>query len=318
MNKPNVLFVIGPTASGKTGLSIELAKKFNGEVISCDSMQIYRKMDIGTAKPTSDERSGIKHYLIDICDIKDTFSVNDYQKLANNKIQEISKMSKLPIVVGGTGLYVDSLLNNTEFAEHNSSEKTREELNFQLEKFGKEYLFNKLLEVDPITAEKLHLNDTKRIIRALECYILTGIPKSEHDKNSHKREVPFNPLIIGLNYTDRDILYERINKRVDILIENGLICEIKSLINEGLKETQTASQAIGYKEFYDYVDGKEEIDIAIERLKQETRRYAKRQLTWFRRNKDIKWINVDTDADCNFEKLTQIAEGIINENFGVI
>ena len=159
MNKPNVLFVIGPTASGKTGLSIELAKKFNGEVISCDSMQIYRKMDIGTAKPTSDERCGIKHYLIDICDIKDTFSVNDYQKLANNKIQEISKMSKLPIVVGGTGLYVDSLLNNTEFAEHNSSEKTREELTFQLEKFGKEYLYNKLSEVDPITAEKLHLNE---------------------------------------------------------------------------------------------------------------------------------------------------------------
>ncbi len=316
MIKPLVLFIVGPTASGKTKLSIELAKRFNGEIISADSMQIYRGMNIGTAKPDMQEREGIPHHLIDVCDISDAFSVADYQALAKETVFDIVSRRKLPIFVGGTGLYVDSVINNTQFASHKDSSHIRIGLSDELEKMGCEYMYERLMRVDPESAKKLHPNDTKRVLRALECFELTGIPKSVHDLNSHKNEGFCRSLIIGLNYSDRELLYERINKRVDLLIKAGLIDEIKTLSREGLRTSQTASQAIGYKEFYGYLDGIETLDVAVERLKQETRRYAKRQLTWFRRNKDINWICVDADASNCFENVLSIASDLIIKNIG--
>lgn len=316
MNKPFVLFIVGPTASGKTKLSIELAKLFSGEIISADSMQIYKGMDIGTAKPDLSEREGIPHHLIDVCDIGQSFSVADYQRLAKDAVCDITSRGKLPIFVGGTGLYVDSVIYNTQFADHNDSTAVREKLESQLEKMGCQYMYERLMKVDIESAIKLHPNDTKRVLRALECFELTGVPKSVHDLNSHNNESFCRPLIIGLSYSDRELLYERINKRVDMLIEAGLIDEIKELSKEGLRESATASQAIGYKEFYGYIDGVETLISATERLKQETRRYAKRQLTWFRRNKDINWINVDTDASGSFENVVSIARNLVTENIG--
>ncbi len=316
MTKPFVLFIVGPTASGKTKLSIELAKRFNGEIISADSMQIYKGMDIGTAKPDFEERDGIVHHLIDVCDIVDSFSVADYQKLAKEAVFDISSRGKLPIFVGGTGLYVDSVLNNTQFADHEDSSEIRARLTDELEQKGCEYMYDRLLKVDEESAKKLHHNDTKRVLRALECFELTGIPKSVHDRNSHNNESFCRPLIIGLNYSDRSLLYERINRRVDLLIKAGLIDEIKKLSKNGLRESETASQAIGYKEFYGYLDGIETLEVATERLKQETRRYAKRQLTWFRRNKDINWICVDTDASGGFENVISVASCLVMKNIG--
>lgn len=316
MNKPFVLFVVGPTASGKTKLSIELAKRFSGEIISADSMQIYRGMDIGTAKPDEAERENIAHHLMDVCDIDTPFSVADYQSLAKEAVFDIASRDKLPIIVGGTGLYVDAVLYNTQFADHEDSSKLRARLTDELLENGCEYMHERLMKVDPESAAKLHPNDTKRVLRALECFELTGIPKSVHDLNSHKDDAFCRPLVIGLNYTDRELLYERINKRVDLLIKAGLIDEIRYLSNKGLRESATASQAIGYKEFYGYLDGTEDIATAIERLKQETRRYAKRQLTWFRRNKDINWINVDTDAGGSFDKVLSIASELVMKNIG--
>lgn len=316
MIKPFVLFIVGPTASGKTKLSIELAKLFSGEIISADSMQIYKGMDIGTAKPDFHEREGIPHHLIDVCDIGQPFSVADYQRLAKEAVFDITSRGKLPIFVGGTGLYVDSVINNTQFADHNDSSTVRAKLTNELQEMGSEYMFARLMKVDEESAIKLHPNDTKRVLRALECFELTGVPKSVHDLNSHKNESFCRPLIIGLNYSDRELLYERINKRVDILVEIGLVEEIKKLSKAGLRESATASQAIGYKEFYGYIDGTETLCDATERLKQETRRYAKRQLTWFRRNKDINWINVDTDALGNFENVISIASNLVAESIG--
>lgn len=316
MSKPFVLFIVGPTASGKTKLSIELAKRFNGEIISADSMQIYKGMDIGTAKPDLAEREGIVHHLIDVCDIGESFSVADYQSLAKKAIVDICKKGKLPIFVGGTGLYIDSVIYNTQFADHEDSAKIREDLAKELEQYGSEYMYERLLKIDKESALKLHPNDTKRVLRALECFELTGTPKSVHDKNSHRNEAFCRPLIIGLNYSDRELLYGRINRRVDMLIEAGLIDEIRKLCKYGLRESATASQAIGYKEFYGYLDGREIIETAIERLKQETRRYAKRQLTWFRRNSDIKWICVDTDASGNFENVLSLASDLVIKNIG--
>lgn len=316
MIKPLVLFIVGPTASGKTKLSIELAKRFNGEIVSADSMQIYKGMDIGTAKPDAIERDGIPHHLIDVCEIGDSFSVADYQAMAKEAIFEISSRGKLPIVVGGTGLYVDSVVNNTQFADHEDSTELRKRLSDELEKLGCEYMYARLLSVDPESAKKLHPNDTKRVLRALECFELTGVPKSVHDEKSHNNDGFCKPLMIGLNYTDRELLYDRINKRVDMLIDMGLVNEIKGLSAIGLRESATAAQAIGYKELYGYIDGVESLDVATERLKQETRRYAKRQLTWFRRNKNINWINVDTDAFGSFDTALSIASDLVMEKIG--
>ncbi len=292
--KTKILAIAGPTASGKTALSIELAKSFNGEVISCDSMQIYKYMDIGTAKPTSDEMAGVVHHLIDFVEPYDEFSCADYCVLAKQKIDEITLKGKLPIFCGGTGLYLDNVISNTVFSDAGRDDEYRAKLEKELELYGAIRLHEKLVDCDPVSAQKIHPNNTKRVIRALEIYHTTGIAKSEWDSRSISEESPYDSTVICLDYRNRETLYKRIDKRVDIMIENGLLDEVKNIIYEkNIVLSSTAQQGIGYKEIIDYLNGKCSLDEAIERIKQGTRNYAKRQLTWFRRNKKAHFVFVD-------------------------
>ena len=290
MDKKTVIVIVGPTASGKTSLSIEIAKEIGGEIVSADSMQIYKDMDIATAKPTTDEMQGIPHHLISIIDSDENFSVAAYKEKAMEAIADIFQRGKTPIVVGGTGLYIDTLINNTTFFDFDKSNE-REKLQKRLEDEGIEKLFYELKAVDPETAEKLHINDVKRILRALEVYNSTGKTISLQAELSHEKESEYNWLVIGLTAENREVLYDRINRRVDIMLEDGLIQEAKEFFAS--EKSSTAKQAIGYKELKPYFDGVLTLDEATENLKRETRRYAKRQLTWFRRNKNINWINID-------------------------
>ncbi len=289
--KPKILAVVGATASGKTSLGVELAKKYNGEVISADSMQIYKGLDIASAKPTTEEMQGIPHHLIDFLDRDVSFSVSDYVKLANEKIKDIISREKLPIIVGGTGLYIDSLLNNVKFSEGGSDEVYREKLYTIAREKGNEYLYNILLETDPLSAETIHMNNIVRVIRALEVFHVTGRRFSELKAESRLIESPYDSLIIGLNFHDRQILYDRINKRVDEMLKMGLVDEAKNVWKAG--NQKTASNAIGYKELIPYFENTMTISECVDRIKQETRRYAKRQLTWFRKNTRIQWIFLD-------------------------
>ncbi len=289
--KPKILAVVGATASGKTSLGVELAKKYNGEVISADSMQIYKGLDIASAKPTTEEMQGIPHHLIDFLDRDVSFSVSDYVKLANEKIKDIISREKLPIIVGGTGLYIDSLLNNVKFSEGGSDEVYREKLYTIAREKGNEYLYNILLETDPLSAETIHMNNLVRVIRALEVLHVTGRRFSELKAESRLIESPYDSLIIGLNFHDRQILYDRINKRVDEMLKMGLVDEAKNVWKAG--NQKTASNAIGYKELIPYFENTMTISECVDRIKQETRRYAKRQLTWFRKNTRIQWIFLD-------------------------
>ncbi len=290
MDKKTVIVIVGPTASGKTSLSIEIAKEIGGEIVSADSMQIYKAMDIATAKPTTDEMQGIPHHLISIIDSDESFSVAAYKEMAIKAIADIFQRKKTPVVVGGTGLYVDTLINNTTFFDFDKSYE-REKLQKRLETEGIEKLYDELKEVDPETAEKLHINDVKRILRALEVYNSTGKTISLQAELSHETESEYNWLVIGLTAENREVLYDRINRRVDIMLQNGLLEETKEFFAS--EKSSTAKQAIGYKELKPYFDGVLTLDEATENLKRETRRYAKRQLTWFRRNKNINWINID-------------------------
>ncbi|MEE1321941.1 MAG: tRNA (adenosine(37)-N6)-dimethylallyltransferase MiaA [Acutalibacteraceae bacterium] len=308
MNKPLVVVVVGPTASGKTSLSIDLAKKLNGEIVSADSMQIYRNMDIATAKPTEAEMQGIPHHLIGFLPMGESFSVADYKNYAVASINEILKKGKTPIVVGGTGLYIDTLINNTEFFDYEKSD-IREKLEKKAEEEGIEQLYSELEKIDPETASKLHMNDTKRIIRALEVYYSTGKTITVQREMSHLNESEFDWCIIGLNAEDRQFLYDRINKRVDIMVESGLLQEAESFFAS--ESSKTAKQAIGYKELKPYFDGFVSLEEALEKLKMETRRYSKRQLTWFRKNKKINWLYIDKVQD---EPLVDLALNIINEH----
>lgn len=289
--KPKILAIVGATASGKTSLGVELAKKYNGEVISADSMQIYKGLDIASAKPTTEEMQGIPHHLIDFLDRDVSFSVSDYVKLANEKIKDIISREKLPIIVGGTGLYIDSLLNNVKFSEGGSDEVYREKLYTIAREKGNEYLYNILLETDPVSAETIHMNNLVRVIRALEVFHVTGRRFSELKAESRLIESPYDSLIIGLNFHDRQILYDRINKRVDEMLKMGLVDEAKNVWKAG--NQKTASNAIGYKELIPYFENTMTISECVDRIKQETRRYAKRQLTWFRKNTRIQWIFLD-------------------------
>ncbi|MBP3309830.1 MAG: tRNA (adenosine(37)-N6)-dimethylallyltransferase MiaA [Ruminococcus sp.] len=287
-NKPRVLAVVGPTASGKTGLGIELAKAYGGEVISADSMQIYKGMDIASAKPTAEEMQGIPHHLIDFLDRDVTFSAADYVKLAKEKIDEVLSRGKIPIIVGGTGLYIDSLLENVKFSEGGSDEEYRAELYEFARTEGNEALYSRLVQADPEAAESVHPNNIVRVVRALEVIHITGRRFSELKKESRLVESPYDSLIIGLNYADREMLYRRINLRVDEMVKNGLVDEARELWQEsGMK---TAANAIGYKELIPYFEKKMTLEECIDKIKQETRRYAKRQLTWFRKNQRIQWI----------------------------
>ena len=287
--KPKVIVIVGPTASGKTALSIELAKKINGEIISCDSMQIYKKMNIGSAKPTIEEMQGIKHYMIDIVEPDERFSVAEYKKRAEQAIEEILLKEKVPIVVGGTGLYADSLIYGIEYPDIEFDELFRKKLEQQAStEEGLEELYNRAKKIDSKAIEKISKNDKKRIIRILEIYHSTGKTKTEIEIESRKNEVKYDYKVYAIDM-DRQILYERINKRVDLMIENGLIDEVKNLLKE-YKSFPTAMQGLGYKEVVEYLEGKMTKEEMIDKIKQETRRYAKRQLTWFRKNKNTIWI----------------------------
>lgn len=291
MNKIPIIAVVGPTASGKTSLSIEIAKRFNGQVVSADSMQIYEKMNIATAKPTDDEKQGIPHHLIGFQPIDKKFSVAEYVQLANECIHKIHSAGDLPVIAGGTGLYVDSLLQNIQFSKEESNTEIREELTEMFDEKGAEFMLNWLREIDPETANRLHLNDKSRIIRALEIYKLTGKTLTEQKVLSRLEDSPYDVLYIGINYRDRNVLYDRINLRVDLMLKNGLLEEAEEFYN--IPADKTACQAIGYKELAPYFRGDLALEDCVQKLKLETRHYAKRQLTWFRKNENINWVYPD-------------------------
>lgn len=291
MKKQPLIVVVGPTASGKTALAVEIAKKFNGEIISADSMQIYKGMSIATAKPTVEEMQGIKHYLIDFLDPEEDFSVADYVKLAKKTIEEISSKGKIPVIAGGTGLYVHSLIDNIKFDDTCSNTKIRDELYNVAKEKGNHYLWEELNKIDPITASKVHENNLSRVVRAIEVYRETGVPISQHKINSRREETPYEFIIIGLTFSDRKKLYERIEKRVDIMAENGMIEEAREIYNS--HKLSTAHQAIGYKELIPYFENIDTLENCLDKIKLETRHYAKRQLTWFRRDERINWFEID-------------------------
>ncbi len=288
MSKIPLIVVVGATASGKTGLSIELAKRLGGEIVSGDSMQIYKYMNIGTAKPTEAEKDGIPHHLMDFLEPSVNFSVADYCELAHKAIADIHSRGKMPILVGGTGLYIDSLVNNIDFGETDEVSPVRKELEKLAEEKGNGAVYELLLEIDPETAEKYHPNNLRRVIRAIEFFKTTGKTISAHAKE--EKLSPYKSIYFAIDW-DREILYDRINKRVDIMVEDGLIEEVCDLLNRGYDRNSTAMQGIGYKEFYAYLDGEQTLFETLEQIKMNSRRYAKRQLTWFRRNKNIHWLS---------------------------
>lgn len=303
--KPKVIVIVGPTASGKTALSIELAKKIDGEIISCDSMQIYKDMNIGSAKPTIEEMQGIKHYMIDIAEPTERFSVAEYKKRSEEAIEKILQKGKVPIIVGGTGLYANSLIYNIEYNEIILDEEYRKNLMKIAEtEVGLATLYEKARSIDPVAMEKISSNDKKRIIRVLEIKHSTGKNKTELELESRKNEVKYEYKVFAINMP-REILYDRINKRVDIMIENGLINEVENII-EKYKEFPTAMQAIGYKEIVMYLKGELTKQEAIEKIKQESRRYAKRQITWFKKIENIKWIDGLKDKDENIKFIQDV------------
>ena len=296
--KPKVIVIVGPTASGKTALSIELAKRINGEIVSCDSMQIYKDMDIGSAKPTLEEMQGIKHYMIDIVKPDERFSVAEYKKQAEKAIEEILSKGKIPIVIGGTGLYADSLIYSIEYPEIEFDLKYRNKLEKKANtQEGLIELYNEAKRIDEEAIKKISENDKKRIIRILEIFHSTRKTKTQLEIESRRNEVKYDYRVFAIDM-NREILYDRINKRVDIMIENGLIQEVKNLLNK-YGSFPTAMQGLGYKEVVEYFDGKLTKEEMIEKIKQETRRYAKRQLTWFRKNKQTIWINGLDDMQNN-------------------
>ena len=286
-----IIAVVGPTASGKTALAVKIAKEFSGEVISCDSMQIYKGMDIGTAKPDIEEMCGIPHHMLDFLDPSQRFSVADFVKKARECIDDCLTRGKAPILAGGTGLYMDSVINNIDFKEFSRDIEFRENLQKMAQEQGNEAVFELLKKKDPQAAEKIHPNNIRRVIRALEVCEMTGKTFTEVNEESKKTPV-YDALILGIE-TERERLYEKINQRVDIMMGKGLLEEVKALYDKGIGLDTTAMQAIGYKELLAFIKGEEPLLDAVEKIKQESRRYAKRQLTWFRRNEKINWINLD-------------------------
>lgn len=296
MKKP-VIIIVGPTAVGKTDISIEIATKLQGEIVSSDSMQIYKYMDIGSAKPTKEEIKDIPHYLIDEIDPTMPFSVSDYQKLAKKYIQHITEEGKTPIIAGGTGLYVNSILFEMDFSAMPSDTAFRESLEKEVQMHGNEHLHNRLKEIDAQLAKRIHPNNVKKVIRAIEVYEQTGKIIKDFEE-SFIPNTDYKYILIGLD-RDREELYDRVNKRVDILIKAGLVEEVEGLIKKGLTEENISMKGIGYKEVIGYLNGEYDLDHAIWLIKRNTRRYAKRQLTWFRRYDDIKWYNL---SEYSFKK----------------
>ena len=289
----NIICIAGPTASGKTALAATLAKELNGEVVSCDSMQVYRRMDIGTAKPTLEEMQGIPHHMIDVAEPWEDFSVSRYCEMAAPIVDDIISRGKTAVIAGGTGLYMDSLIRGNAFAPFPAT-GVRERLEAQADADGMEAMLSHLRAVDPDAAQRLHLSDRKRILRALEVYLETGETITEHNRKTQAVPPRYSPLWLGLDFTEREELYRRIDLRVGLMLQQGLMEEIRGLLAEGIPEKATAMQAIGYKEFVDALDGRCTMEEAADQVRQSSRRYAKRQLTWFRRNKAIHWLIRDT------------------------
>jgi tRNA dimethylallyltransferase len=310
-SKPRLLVLIGPTAVGKTRMSLEIAKAWNAEIISGDSMQVYKGMDIGTAKIREEEREGIPHHLIDICEPDYPFSVAEFQERCGDLIRDITARGKLPFIVGGTGLYVESVAYGYEFPDSGSDEAYREEQLQYAAKYGTEALHEKLRAVDPDSAQRLHPNDQRRVIRALEVHHLTGMTLSAQ-LAGQKKTSPYELCIIGLSM-DRQVLYDRINKRVDAMIEEGLVEEVRRLLGSGVSEDCVAMQGLGYKEIALFLKQQLPLEDAVELLKRDTRRFAKRQLSWFRRMHDIVWV----DSSENFHKNLLLIHAIIAGKFRV-
>lgn len=312
-NRIKLAAVVGATASGKTALSVELAKRFGGEIISCDSMQVYRRMNIGTAKPSEAEKCGIPHHMIDTVEPDTVFSCADYAVAAKSAIAQICGRGRLPILCGGTGLYLDSVLRSGSFEVSYVDEKYRAELAELAVRSGNGAVYELLCNVDPISAASIHPNNLKRVIRALEIYRTTGVTKTELDRRSRQAESPYDVLIIGLRYNDRELLYRRIDERVDAMIAAGLENEVRELYEEGMfMRSPTASQAIGYKELLGYIRGDVSFDCAIDNLKKATRHYAKRQMTWFGAHSDVRWIDADANGQMRrFADIVSDAENML-------
>ena len=306
MKKTKILAVVGPTASGKSALAMALAERLSGEIISCDSMQIYRRMDIGTAKPTAADRATVRHHMIDIVEPTETFTCADYVAEASRAVEECASRGKLPIVCGGTGLYLDALLRGGDFAEGGADEDLRRELAEFAAQEGNEALHAELRRIDPESADAIHPNNVKRVIRAIEIYRTTGVTKTELDRRSQEGGERYDATVIGLRYLDREVLWGRMDRRVDMMLEEGLLEETKRLLSEGIfAVNQTAAQAIGYKELLGYLRGEEDLNTAVKTLKTATRRYGKRQMTWFSAKPYVSWIDADGKT---FEEIVNIAE----------
>ena len=291
MNKKPLIVIVGPTAVGKTSVSIALTLELEGEIISADSMQVYKYMNIGTAKPTLKEQSGIPHYLIDEVTPDESFNVVKYKTLADQYIDNTLAKGKTPIMVGGTGLYIDAVIYNIQFSKTVCDLAYREKLHQLANQQGNEHVHQMLEKVDPVAAKTLHPNNIRRVIRALEVYHYTGTPISTHQKESRTQPVAYDVVVIGLSM-DRELLYKRINQRVDIMLAEGLVDEVCKLLEMGYTKELTSMKGLGYKEIVAYLEGAYTLEEATEILKRDTRRYAKRQLTWFKRNKDIFWIDI--------------------------
>ena len=288
--KKPLIILTGPTAAGKTSLSIELAKSIGGEIISADSMQVYKKMDIGTAKIRPEEMQGVPHYLIDELDPSEEFNVVAFVEKSKEAMKKIYAAGHIPIIVGGTGFYIQALLYDIDFSQHEDKESYRKELEQLAKEKGKEYLYEILKKKDPEYATITHCNNVKKVIRALEYYKETGKKLSEHNEEQRQKESPYNFAYFVL-YHDREELYDRINRRVDLMMEEGLLFEVESLIKEGYTKNLVSMQGLGYKEFFDYFDGRMTLEDTVDKIKKDTRHFAKRQLTWFRREKEVIWLN---------------------------
>lgn len=308
MSKIPLIVVAGPTASGKTALAIDIAKEYGGEIVSADSMQIYKYMDIGTAKPTKEERAEAKHHLIDFLEPDESYSVADYTADAHRVIAQIADRGKIPVMCGGTGLYINSVVDDITFGVVDNDYALRDKLRQQAQEKGGEYLIEMLREFDSVSADRLHPNNLKRIIRAIEFYKVTGVPISKHQEETKKQKSRYNPLIMCIQW-DRDRLYDRINRRVDIMIKEGLKDEVKHLMEMGYTKELNSMQGIGYKEIIDYLDGKYSLWEAAEAIKQGSRRYAKRQMTWFRRDERVHYLDNEKAFDEAKELINEFLRG---------
>lgn len=307
-----IIVIVGPTAVGKTYVSVELAKKLNTEVVSADSMQIYKKMDIGTAKITEEEMQGITHHMIDVVNPDEDYSVSEFKADSEKIIDNLLLDNKIPVIVGGSGLYVNSLIYDLDFGNAKSNDKLRDYYEYYHREHGEDALYEKLQKIDPKAAEKIHKNNVKRVIRALEVYDITGIKFSELNTDIRKPSDKYEYILIGLSM-DRKILYDRINQRVDKMISNGLIDEVKNLLDMGYHKDLVSMRGIGYKEIIDYIEGDISLDEAVNILKRNTRRFAKRQYTWFLRDKNVKWFDIENinEIDLTIEKINEYLKALI-------